>query len=244
MLVAMDDLVGLEKRLREQLVHPVIDKLLRGEVSIKDEIGRRKAAPSGEGEVMPTEGNLKDIAKDDLPTEGNVKAARSPLEEGLKSISKELRARAEAELTEGERLLWVGQPEGKTKGRGMLGALSGAAERVEPDYHLYALTTRRVILWDKKGSKDARFSFGSEARGPITYYPPQVLDAILEDDKRISDGGSIVFRRVKLTITERDKEGKTSTRKELHHFGIMRVRNYPAVARALFNTLIRPCRRG
>ncbi len=244
-LVAMDDLVGLEKRIREQLIHPVIDKLLRGEVSVKEGFGRQKEKPTaGQGEVLPTEGNLKDYAKDELPTEGNVKAQKSPLEESLKAVGKELRKKVEAELTEGERLLWVGQPEGKTKGRGVLGALSGAAERVEPEYHLYALTTRRAILWDKKGTKEARFAFGNEERGPITYYPTQLLDAELEDDKRISEGGSIIFKRVKRVIITRNKQGKDSKRTELHHFGILRVRNYSVLARALYNTLIRPVRRG
>lgn len=235
-LFAVEGLHDLEKRVREQLIHPVIDKVLRGEVAVKDTIGRAK---EGKGEVLPTDGNLKEYAKEELPTDGNVKSRKSPLEASLKKIDAELLERVEAELTEGERLLWVGQPEGKTKGRGIVGALAGAAERVEPEYHLYALTSRRVILWDKKGTKDARFAFGNEDRGPVTYYPPAILDAELEDD-----GGSIVFRRVKVTITTEGKNGKESTRKELHHFGLLRIRDYAAVARAVFHTLIQPCRRG
>src|SRR5262249_14395060 len=192
-------------------IHPVIDKLLRGEVSVKEEFGRKKSKPAdggSSGEVLPTDENLKDLATDMLPDEGNVKSARAPADL-LKGVEKELRKKAEAELTEGERLLWVGKAEGSTQGRGMLGALAGSAERKEPEYTVYALTSRRVLLWDKKcAGEGSRLSFVNQLLGPVTYYPPEMLDAGVEEDKRFPDGGSIIFRRVKQVITKQDNKGK------------------------------------
>jgi hypothetical protein len=245
-LFAVEDVAGLEKRIREQLIHPVIDKLLRGEASVKEEFGRKKsktAARDG-GEVLPVDENLRDLGSETLPEEGNVKSFKAALDQSLKSAGKDLRQKAEKELAEGEKLLWVGKAEGSTQGRGLLGALAGSAKRKEPEYTFYAITNRRVLLWDKKGSAEGnRFSFANQQLGPITYYSPEILDAAVEEDKRFPDGGSIVFRRVKVVITRQDKRGKRSTETLIHHFGILRVRNCTAVSRVLFDTLIRPCRR-
>src|SRR5262249_9119877 len=134
--------------------------------------------------------------------------------------------------------------EGSTQGRGLLGALAGSAERKEAEYTLYAITSRRVLLWDKNcAGEGGRFSFVNEQLGPITYYPPEMLDAGVEEDKRFPDGGSIIFRRVKQVITKQDDKGKRTKETFIHPFGILRVRHCSAVARALFEALIRPCRR-
>ncbi len=244
-LTALGDVRAVEKRLREQLLHPMIDKLLRGELSLKDGIGIKKKDKDTAGEILSPEKALLKYAsriKDDDDEED--RKMRRSLQKTLKDIDKELRAQAEAELTDGEELLWLGTPEGSTQGRGMLGAMIGSAKRKEPSYTLYALTTRRVLLWAKKGAQlGNRTSFGRQQRGPVTYYPPALVDAGLEDDDRIPKGGSIVFKQVQVTITSRDKQGKTTTTRELHVFGILRIPSYQAVARVLFATLVGPVRR-
>lgn len=272
-MTALADVANIEKKVREKLIDPVVDKLLRGELKLKEFGQSTKKEEKDDAEVLPPDGNIKSFMgkeTDKLDEEGNVKSFRSNLEKELKKAPEDLLEKVEAELTKGEKILWVGEPEGKTQGRGMLGALTGSAERKEPDYHMYAITNRRVLLWCTKGTKVAnQTTFGSRPRGPFSYYPPGLLNAGLEDDKRIAKGGSIIFKIVKVKIVTESRNtgagmghgrhgrhgghhrgpwrpGKggttTSVRYENHYFGILRVRNVQAVARLLFDTLIRPCK--
>jgi hypothetical protein len=250
---ALAEILKIEKLIRDQLIHPIMDKLLRGELSLKDGFGRSeeerkqaKGQAQDEGEMLPVDGNIKDLMeKDNFAADpNNVKALRSTIQDDLGQIDEEMREKVDGELTQGEKLLWAGKPEGSTQGRGMLGAMIGSAIRKEPSYQLYAITNRRVLLFATKSTSVGNTISlgGTKPQGPITYYPPSLLGAGLEEDKRIPKGGSIIFKSVKVTITSRDKNGRTTTRVENHFFGILRVRNLKAVARLLFDTLIHPCR--
>jgi hypothetical protein len=251
-LTALGNVRDAEKLIREKLLHPIFEKLLRGELSLKDGFGRsekerKQAKGEDEGEMLPVDGNIKDLMeKDNFAADpSNVKAYRSAIQEDLGQIAEELREKVDGELTAGEELLWVGEPEGSTKGRGMLGAMIGAATRKEPSYYLYAITNRRVLLFATKSTSVGNtVTLGAaKPQGPITYYPPSLLQAGLEDDKRIPKGGSIIFKSVKVKITTTDKNRRvTSTKVENHFFGILRIRNLKPVARLLFDTLIHPCR--
>jgi hypothetical protein len=254
-LWALADLHKVERMVREKLVHPIMDKLLRGErLSAEDKTKQQEAAGGQEeAEVLAPDENIKDfLGGKSAGEDANVKDVRAGA--GLDQLDDESREKVEAELTEGERVLWAGVPEGKTQGRGLLGNMVGSEERREPDYSLYALTNRRVLLWFSRGThvgKGTPIRFGKGPnRAPVSYYPPHLLQAGLEQDKRIHRGGSIVFRRVRVVITTttefKNRRGpnttRTSTRKELHHFGLLRIRDYLAVARMLYDTLIGPCR--
>jgi hypothetical protein len=165
-----------------------------------------------------------------------------------------LRHAVEDELAADEQIVWIGEPEGSTQGRGLIGALTGAAERREPDYYLYAITNRRVMLFCEKGTRVGKghgISFlKGEKRGPMSYYPPHLSGVGLEEDKRIPQGGGIILKKVKVVITTTTSNKnarfgpstKTKTRTEWHYFGLLRIRNCRAVAQMLYDTLIAPCR--
>jgi hypothetical protein len=259
-LWALKDVAGVEKIIREKLLHPIIDKLLRGEALGKEEKGEKKDEEKEKGEeVIAPDENIKDFVRGGKAPAGadaNVKDARGSAAGQLEKLDAELRAKAQEELTEGERLLWAAEPEGKTKGRGLMGSLVGSGEdRREPEYELYAITNRRVLLWAEKGtrvgqSKSIKFTKG-DIRGPISYYPPHLRDCGLEEDKRFPNGGGIIFKKVKVVITTvthlKDSKGRsagtrTKTRTEWHYFGLLRIRNYLSVARLLYDTLIAPVR--
>jgi hypothetical protein len=177
------------------------------------------------------------------PDDAGAKAAKATAQQDLSKVPADQRQRVDAELAEGERVLWIGEPEGSTQGRGLLGAMVGSAPRKEPDYNLYAITNRRVMLWFGKGTKVGNaMSFGRLLTGPVTYYPTALLETGIEEDKRIPQGGSLIFKRVKVISEERDNKGKVSRTVEMHHFGLLRIRNVQAVSRLLFETLIRPCK--
>jgi hypothetical protein len=253
-LWAIEEVREVEQLIRKQLIHPIIDKLLRGESLTSQEkaSAAKEEAEQGEGLEAPDE-NIKDFVRGGKSAgdDANVKEAgkRRP-----DKVDPDLREQVEEELAEDEQVVWIAEPEGRTKGRGMLGALSGAAERREPDYYLYAITNRRVLLFYEKGTRVGsghaiRFTKG-EKRGPMSYYPPHLLNAGLEEDKRIPQGGGIIFKKVKVVITTttktKDRRGlqstRTSTRTEWHYFGLLRLRNYQSVAQLLYDTLIGPCR--
>ena len=226
--------------IRAKLIHPIVDKVLRGEVLLRDAFGKPKPKEKEEdGEILPTEGNIKTFM-----TQSGDGGAKAALQKELAAVPGEDRAKVQGELTEGENVLWIGSPEGSTQGRGLLGSMVGSAKRKEPEYELYAITNRRALLSARRGAKVGdTISLGSpEKRGPVTYYPTALLESGLEEDKRIPKGGSIIFKSVKVTITHRDKQGRTTKQHENHYFGVLRIRNYQTVARVLFDTLIRPCR--
>jgi predicted Zn finger-like uncharacterized protein len=254
---AVEGVREVEKLIRKQLVHPIIDKLLRGESLTSQEKGSaaKEEAEQGERLEAPDE-NIKDFVRGGgaAAADANVKDAGGKLRQD--KVDPELRQQVEEELAEDEQVVWVGEPEGRTKGRGMLGGLTGAAERREPDYYLYAITNRRVLLFCEKGTRVGKgrgisFTKG-EKRGPMSYYPPHLLNAGLEEDRRFPRGGGIILKKVKvvITTTTTTKGGRgmqstrTSTRTEWHYFGLLRIRNYLSVAQLLYDTLIGPCRGG
>jgi hypothetical protein len=237
---SIDDVRGVEKMLREKLLHPIIDKLLRGEQLSQAERGKAEdERGAGEGDMMKADTNIKDYGRAQRRGGGNdpnVKAAPARaggLNFDLARVPKDARQRVEEELTAGERIVWIGRPEAATKGRGFLGAVMNSAHREEPKYDLYALTNRRVILF-----------FEDDKEVPISYYSPQVARAGLEDDKRIENGGNIVFKKVR-KIVETVEKGTTKVlkREETHYYyGLLRIRNYQAVADLLYDTLVGPAR--
>jgi hypothetical protein len=247
---ALSDVHEVEKILRQRLLHPIIDKILRGKALSGEEKGSDAAGGPADrsAEVVAADSNIKDFVGTSgmYPDDANVKAG--PGGGACFDPDKqdpEVREKLDTELTDGEQVLWVGEPEGKTQGRGMLGALTGAgAERKEPDYDLYALTNRRVLLWQTRGSRQAKSLLGSsEALGPLSYYPPHMLGAGLEEDKRIKEGGgSILFKQVKRTIETQNQQGRVKRRVEMHYFGLLRIRRHRAVARLLYEKLLAPCR--
>ncbi|MGE3804730.1 MAG: hypothetical protein AB7K24_08675, partial [Gemmataceae bacterium] len=250
MIEAVGDVDRVEKLLRGTLIHPLVDKLLRGEISLKDHLGSKKeASDEEETETLPAEENNLKSYVGQLPTDAaNVKQFKNAVAQDLNQVDADERARAEAELADGEKLLWVGVPEGKTKGRGLLGTLMGAAKRKEPQYLLYAITNRRALLWSERDTAvGGNLLFKDKTRGPFCYYPPQLLDVGMEEDARFPEGGNLLFKRVRVTIRTRTRDKRSgavsvSVENELHCFGILRIRNMKAVARLLFDTLIRPCK--
>jgi hypothetical protein len=256
-LFAIGDIAAVEKLIREKLLHPVIDKAMRGEKLSQEEKGKEDKdegpGAGASGATVAPDDNIKDLAaKGDLGADdpniktapgkrgadGNVKGAGHGIEYDPDAVESEVREQVEAELTEGEKILWVGKPEGKTQGRGIVGAATGADKRKEPDYDLYAITNRRVLLWAKP---EGMLSFKTEQPGPMTYYPPHIVRAGLEEDKRIPQGGSIIFKQVQVTITKRVKNSNRTTKDVTqHYFGIMRISRYRAVALLLYENLIKP----
>jgi hypothetical protein len=232
---ALDKVVAIEKRIRDKLIHPVIDRLLRGELLVKKGTGARK---DGEGEDVKQDSNIKDYASDEDIDEDDPNIKDAPnrargliaqFAKDLKKVDEELRDEVDAELTEGEKVLWIGEPEAGVKGRGLLGAMIGSATRHEPKYTFYAITNRRVLL-------------GIAKQTPVSYYPPSLMNTTVEQDKRIEKGGGIIFRQVKKSIVTEDKKtGKVlSTKTEMHYFGILRIRHYEKVAQLMYETLVRP----
>jgi hypothetical protein len=277
-LWALKDICNVERTIRQQLLDPLIEKQLRGEKLTQEEQGARleERTPEGEeSEDIPPDENIKDFvrsgkAKAAEAKDPNQKTHQSEVAHSVENAPEELRQEVEAELTEGEQVLWIGVPEGKVKGRGMMGALKGAAIRYEPDYYLYAITNRRALLFCEKGSTDSQgavFGGSKDTQGPVSYYPGQLQQCGLETDERLPDGGGIVFKREKRIIqtttttesshtethkgfrghrgskvTTKTSSTSVSTRVENHHFGILRIRNYVPVARLLAETLILPVR--
>jgi predicted Zn finger-like uncharacterized protein len=254
-LWAIDEVRDVEKAIRQRLVHPVIDKLLRGDPLTREEKAGVGKQESGQGqEILPPDENIKDFAGGDA----NVRQAP-----GLRG--EDVPEEVAEELTEGERALWVGEPEGSARGRGVFGALAGSAERREPDYYLYAITNRRVLLFCEKGTRlespppdMPRIVVGRrQKRGPVCYYPDQLRTVGVESD-RAAKVGDLVFRKVKYVIRittefkERPGAGprrgpsrnqtRVETRTQIHHFGLLRIRNPRGVARLLYDALIAPCR--
>jgi hypothetical protein len=267
-------------------VDPVIDKLLRGESLTAEETAKTDETEDEKGdEVLPPDTNIKDFvagrAKPTAPKDAddpNIKAApdrakssssqdaddpnikTAPAGRDLTpgQVPADLREEVEGELTEGEQLLWAGRPERGAQGRGFLGAITNAAVNKEPEYTLFALTNRRVLIWAKRGTRVAnQRSWGGDVRGPLSYYPPALRNAGLEEDKRIPDGGNIIFKKVRVKIVTQVTENSTTRRGnkvyvgkktrekvsyEMHSFGILHIRNYRAVARLLHATLLAPLR--
>jgi hypothetical protein len=114
------------------------------------------------------------------------------------------------------------------------------------------VTNRRVLLWAQKSTtlqsrRTTRLSFGHDPRGPISYYPPHLLDAGLEEDKGSPGVGGIAFKLVKVIIKTQTRDPKSGmtrhhTHTQLHYFGLLHVRNHLGVARLVHDTLIAPCR--
>jgi uncharacterized CHY-type Zn-finger protein len=224
---ALRDVAAVEKKIRETLLNPLIDKLLRGEISLKDQIGiNKKPAHSDTTETLPPDGNIKDFAAD--RDDANIKQFRSAVQRSLTEVDEELREECQAELTNGETLIWIGSKTGK--GGGLLSKLVGP-KRIEPNYTHYALTNRRVML----------FYDAKAGRGPASYYPPNLLEMGLEDEK--SKTGSIIFRKVSYRYDAKDSNGKIKKVHEMHYFGILQTPNVVAVARTIYETLVRPVRR-
>jgi hypothetical protein len=174
-LFAVGNVRAVEKTIRERLLNPVMDRLLRGEtLQLADKGQGNKPSGDGEekGEVVPADANIKDYVTGRSPAvdpedpnakgargpaddAGNVKGVKLGVEYDPKKVPAELRKQVEAELTEGEKVLWVGEPEGSVEGRGLFGKPIGGAHRVEPRYTAYALTNRRVLIWYKSSCRCA-----------------------------------------------------------------------------------------
>jgi hypothetical protein len=240
---AVDKVRDCERTIREKLLHPVIDRLLRGEALSGEEKAKAKdkSSKKEEGDVIGADNNIKEYAgsKRQAPTidpddpnikdaPGAVKNLKGYFEACLKAVPAQVRETVEAELTVGEKILWIGRPEAGAQGRGFVGAMMGSAHRYEPPYTHYAITNRRVLL------------FSTAMPVPSSHYTPALLEAGVEDDDRIPKGGSIVFRRIKRITISRDNNGKTTRTEEIHSFGILRIRNYQAVAALMYDTLIGP----
>ena len=202
--------------------------------NIKDAPGvvSARAAPIDDDNIKDAPGHGKNkgaaIGDDNLKD-----APGTAFEAELSKVPADQKDQVDAELTAGEKVLWIGEPEASVKGRSFLGAMTGGARRKEPPYTLYAITNRRVLVWD--GDDD----------GPTNYYSPHLYQLGLEEDKRVKSGGNILFKVVKYTVTttSRDKRtGRTSssTSTEYHYFGMLHIRNYRRVARLLFETLLKP----
>jgi hypothetical protein len=269
-LYALANVRDVERLIREKLLNPFMDRLLRGEsLALADKGKLEKAAAGGskeQGQVIPPDANLKDYVSGRVaavdPDDPNVKAAPAVVgkEKAVdlydpKQVPPAVREQVEAELTAGERILWVGKPERGPQGQGLIRGLfsvlfGGGTYRVEPRYTLYALTNRRVLLWHKWGWKGRPWKnteYSWHFWGPQSYYPPAVRNAYVEADTRIADGGgNIVFKRTKLTTVQESQQsrgGKKTTRTvEIFHFGLMHIRNVKAVAQLLHQTLLESTR--
>ena len=196
---------------------------------LKEGFGRSAAekeqGKSEEGELLPVDGNLKEfLAKNEnLPVDpANVKNLKAPAAPTSENVSAEQRQRAEAELTTGEKLLWVWACPRRPP-RDAACVIIGLRERKEPEYTLYALTNRRVLMWVRQLTKigdDGNLYRPVLRMGPLTYYPPAVLEAGIEKDDRIPKGGSIHFRQVKVTYRTKDNKGRITKHTENHYFGL------------------------
>ena len=109
-LTALARVAEVEKMIRAKLLHPIVDKLLRGEVLLRDAFGKPKPKEKAEeGEILPTEGNIKTFM-----TETGDGGAKAALQKDWPAAGRTPRA-VKAELTEGENVLWIGPPEGSTR---------------------------------------------------------------------------------------------------------------------------------
>jgi hypothetical protein len=265
-LWALGNVREVEKLLREKLIHPIIDKLLRGEtLSLADRPKDEPAGEPGQDTLITADANIKDYLGGSRPIpsvdddrnvkktpaaaddDDNLKSRDSTSLYNPKKVPAELREQVEEELTEGEQILWIGEPEGKTQGKGLFGKVTGlGATRVEPRYTLYGLTSRRALLWAEPGWQTSRSKskrWGGDKQGPLSYYPTSLRGVGLEQDKRIkNNGGNVVFKQVKRTITSQDQHGKTKKTVQMYYFGFLRIRSFVAVAQRLYETLIAPCR--
>jgi hypothetical protein len=260
-MVGIDNVQQAERTLREKVLHPAVDELLAGQRSVADlrrglnETGKGDAAGL-QSKTLPPERDVKDLMSASRMT-ANGKKFRSAIASTMDEVADDLRQKVQADLTEGEEVLWIDRPQGTVRGRGVLGALIGQTARKEPVYELYAITNRRALLWASKDtSVDAAadsHQFGNTGdmsmRGPLSYYLTDLTGVGLEEDERIEDGGSIIFKSVRVTITytrdngSRRLGGKSKTRRnEIHYFGILRIRNVHAVMRLLYDRLIASCR--
>jgi hypothetical protein len=262
-LSGIDDVKKVERLIREKVLHPTVDALLSGASADDLMKGSKNKGPKDDQgmkvEDLPPDQNVKSLMADDKMTR-NLKKFRTAIADKLDEMSGKPKKKVESELTDGEELLWVDKPQAKVKGRGFIGALMNKAVRKEPTYELYAITNRRVLLWSTKDtSVDAGSGNGHLAgtgdmsrRGPLSYYSPDLKNIGLEEDERIEDGGSIIFKSIKVVITTTTTSGggrrggpvrtKSSKREEIHNFGILRIRNVQAVMRLLYDRLIAPCK--
>jgi hypothetical protein len=226
----LNNVRAVEKMLREKLIHPFIDKLLtprapgeEKEAAFESDDPNVKAAPGSRrrSEPPPFDPNVRDFHSEDEEDE----ALPDP-----SSASPAAQEEAEAELTTGERILWIGRPDNAVRGRGVEGLdiEADTAHREEPRYRMYALTNRRALL----------FAEGA----PISYYPPRLQKIQTEDDARVPDGGSVIFGIHIMTVTTQEKQsGKVlSTRATVTFTGYLRVRRYRAVLGLLRRTLLDP----
>ena len=58
-MTALDNVATVEKMIRAKLIDPVVDKLLRGEVTLKDGFGRKASEQTNEETTLPPDGNIK-----------------------------------------------------------------------------------------------------------------------------------------------------------------------------------------
>jgi hypothetical protein len=231
---------AVEKMVREKMLHPVVDKLLRGERLSKAEeaeLARSKADDADNATLKDP--NIKDApgAKAVADDPSNIKnlgpsGAKERLARVLAKAPKSLRKKIDEELTVGEEVLWIDEPDAGPQGRGFFGAMSNAAKRIEPKYDFYALTNRRVLL------------FVVDNTAPNCFYSPDLLPMWSEPDKRIKDGGDLIFRlvHIKITTTYRNKSGPDTTKVtyEDHYFGALHIRNLRDVEALVRETLLRP----
>jgi hypothetical protein len=220
---------SVEKLVREKLIHPLIAKLLRGERPNEEE-----AADFQDDNVKDAPGVRKKKGEDNDPNiksleDPNIKRiGGAPKPFDIKRVKPEHRKTVEAELTSGEKVLWIGAPQGERPFGVFVETDKGPALRIEPFYVLYAITNLRVMLFGGGGS--------------LTYYPPHLLGIGVEEDDRIPDGGSLIFRLLQVTITERDNQGRKTIRGEMRYFGMLRIQNVWAVADLLRENLLDPWR--
>jgi hypothetical protein len=255
-LWALANALEVEKVLREKLIHPVIDKLLRGE-SLQLDVQTSSKGSGEEVDVVPGDKNIKDYFGAAAAGGTNAKAAPGGAVGNVKTVAFGLkydpqkvpagqREQVEAELAAGEKILWIGTPEGGVKKRGMLGKMMGSAERIEPFYTLYALTNRRVLLWSKPGwhTSDRKIRKWKPGQlGPVSYYPTSLRGVDLEPDDRVKDGGgSVIVKTVKRTYWVQTQNRGQKKVTQMFYFGLLRVRQFKAVAYLLYETLIAPCK--
>ncbi len=238
---AVDDVQGAEKRIREELLHPLIEKVLRGKKLSREEMQTFKegAAPSKDGQdakALPLPGNLKGLVGaagkgEQDPSAFNLCQAFA---KELKKVHVRDRARVEEELTAGETILWMDSPILEPRETVEADKVLGVDEPIdflaEPDYYLYALTDRRVIVFARD-------------RDPVSYYTPYLRQAVLEPDSRLPGSGNIILKRVLLTVIDYSKENgveKRTVTRTLHSFGLLRINNYKKVAQVLVAALIAP----
>ena len=247
-LSAIDDVETVERLIREELIHPAIDRLLRGEISAYD--FRPKSTGNESLPNAHVEDQRSNLGQTTAETE-TLADLKMELRKDLNAASVDEIECAERELTDGEELMWIGRPEVKMMRKGILGMLKRKPDNREPHYLMYAITNRRVLLWADKSSQGKNLRNGKNPVGPASYYSTMLQNIRSEPDDRLEDGGNLFFRVVNLTIvsktTTRDTRGNmqttSSTRIQFHRFGILRIHNFHEVGEAIFQFLVRPLRR-